>query len=286
MPGKDWLSTGISKHDEERSVLGLLAPRRTLDNDQMHLLRRLVVFACAGALIAVSGAACAARGVSSERVLVPIRPVDTTVPSDPGVPPVSDAARAAGFVDVRNVVPDAVIDLRYATTNNFTHTQLYPSDARCLVHQSMAQGLAAAAGALRPQGHVLVFWDCYRPHDVQVRLFNAVPNPAWVARPGQYAHSHEAGLSVDVTFTSPQQQCPPERYVAGLCLADMGTDFDDFSSRATAYAQDVSAEAQSNRAGLRNAMKYGGLSPYSGEWWHFDGPGAGVDHPILNVPVD
>src|ERR1700748_2851425 len=103
--------------------------------------------------------------------------------ASPDVPPVSDAARAAGFVDVRTVVPDAIIDLRYATTNNFTRTQQYPSDARCLVHQSMAPGLATAATALRPQGHVLVFWDCYRPYDVQVKLFNAVPNPAWVARP-------------------------------------------------------------------------------------------------------
>jgi D-alanyl-D-alanine dipeptidase len=206
---------------------------------------------------------------------------------NPDVPPVSDAARAAGFVDVRTVVPDAIIDLRYATTNNFTHTQQYPSDARCLVHQTMAPLLATAATALRPQGHVLVFWDCYRPHDVQVRLFNAVPNPAWVARPGSYAHSHESGRSVDVTFTSVQEQCPAERRVDGLCLADMGTDFDDFSARATAYAtQGVSPEEQANRATLRDAMKYGGLSPYSGEWWHFDGPGAGVDRPILNVPVD
>jgi len=135
----------------------------------------------------------------------------TTASASPDVPPVSDAARAAGFVDARSVVPDALIDLRYATTNNFTGTQLYPSDARCLVHQSMSQGLATAAAALRPQGHVLVFWDCYRPHDVQVRMFNVVPNPAWVARPGPYAHSHESGRSVDVTFTSMQQQCPAER---------------------------------------------------------------------------
>ena len=70
---------------------------------------------------------------------------DATVPAGPGVHPVSDAARAAGFVDVRGAVPDAVIDLRYATTNNFTHIQQYPSDARCLVHQSMAPGLATAA---------------------------------------------------------------------------------------------------------------------------------------------
>ena len=229
------------------------------------------------------------EGLSPDSGITPVlvQPVDTTVPAGPGVPPVSDAARAAGFVDVRSVVPDAVIDLRYATTNNFTHTQLYPSDARCLVHQSMAPGLAAAATALRPQGQMLVFWDCYRPHDVQVRMFTVIPNPAWVARPGQYARSHESGRSVDVTFTSTQQPCPPERHAGPFCLADMGTDFDDFSSRAMAFAtQDVSAEAQANRARLRDAMSYGGLAVYSGEWWHFDGPGAGVDRPILNVPVD
>jgi len=207
--------------------------------------------------------------------------------ASPVVPPVSDAARAAGFVDVRSVVPDAVVDLRYATTNNFTGTQLYPSDARCLVHQSMAPGLGAAAAALRPQGHVLVFWDCYRPHDVQVKMFNAVPNPAWVARPGPYAHSHESGRSVDVTFTSAGQPCAPDRHAGGVCLADMGTDFDDFTARATAFAtQGVSPEAQANRAQLRNAMTYGGLSVYSGEWWHFNGPGAAADRPILDVSVD
>jgi zinc D-Ala-D-Ala dipeptidase len=242
-------------------------------------MRRLLLLMVVVALVMASGACAVAR--------VAVRPVDTTVPAGPGVPPVSDAARAAGFVDVRSAVPDAVIDLRYATTNNFTRTQLYPSDARCLVHESMAPGLATAATALRPQGHALVFWDCYRPYDVQVKLFNVVPNPAWVARPGQYAHSHESGRSVDVTFTSVQEQCPPERQVGGFCLADMGTDFDDFSPRATAFATEgVSADAQANRARLRDAMNYGGLTVYSGEWWHFDGPGAALDRPILNVPVD
>ncbi|MGH3598452.1 MAG: M15 family metallopeptidase, partial [Mycobacterium sp.] len=71
------------------------------------------------------------------------------------------------------------------------------------------------------------------------------------------------------------------------CLVDMGTDFDDFSARALAFATDgVSADAQANRARLRDAMSAGGLSVYSGEWWHFDGPGAGVQRPILHVPVD
>lgn len=185
----------------------------------------------------------------------------------------SPQARAAGFVDVRSVIPDAIVDLRYATANNFVGVPLYPADARCLVHESLAPGLAAAAQALRPR--VLVFWDCYRPHDVQVRMFEAVPNPNWVARPGRFARSHQAGRSVDVTTASPDGH-----------LADMGTDFDDFSPRGLAFATEgITAQQSANRAQLRNAMSSGGLTVYSGEWWHFDGPGAGIDRPILDVPV-
>lgn len=203
------------------------------------------------------------------------------------VPSVSPAARAAGFVDVRSIVPDAIVDLRYATSDNFTGVVLYPADARCLVHESLAPGLAAAANALHPRGEVLVFWDCYRPHDVQVRMFQVVPNPAWVAQPGPYARSHTAGRSIDVTVAGAQDQCPPERQAGALCLLDMGTGFDDFSPRALAFATNgVSAEAQANRALLRTAMNSGGLKVYSGEWWHFDGPGAAVERPILDVPVD
>jgi D-alanyl-D-alanine dipeptidase len=179
------------------------------------------------------------------------------------------------LVDVRTVVGDAVIDLRYATPNNFVGVPLYPADARCLVHESMAPGLAAAADVLRQSGEVLVFWDCYRPHDVQVRMFAAVPNPAWVAKPGPYSRSHEAGRSVDVTVAKGGQ------------MIDMGTDFDDFTPRAHAFATDgVSATAQANRAALRDAMKAGGLTVYSGEWWHFDTSDAYMQRPVLDVPVN
>jgi D-alanyl-D-alanine dipeptidase len=215
-------------------------------------VRGLVVLAMSGAICAVPGVAAAAP-----------------------VPRVSDAAQAAGLVDVRAVVPDAIIDLRYATPNNFVGVPLYPADARCLVHESMAHGLAAAAAVLRSGGEVLRFWDCYRPHDVQVRMFAAVPDPNWVARPGPYSRSHEAGRSGDVTTDGS----------AGP--VDMGTDFDDFTPRALADATDgVSAAAQANRARLREAMNAGGLTVYKGEWWHFDSGDAYEKRPILNVPVN
>jgi D-alanyl-D-alanine dipeptidase len=202
------------------------------------------------------------------------------------VPPLSARARAAGLLDVRTVVPDAIVDLRYATTDNFTHVRLYPRDARCLVHRTMADGLRAAAAELRRQGLVLVFWDCYRPHSVQERMFEIVPDPNWVARPGPYAYSHEAARSVDVTLARASVGGSCAHRVAGHCLLSMGTGFDDFTPRAYAFTTaGISARAVAHRAVLRRAMNAGGLSVYAGEWWHFDGPGADVRRPQLDAPL-
>lgn len=208
--------------------------------------------------------------------------------SAPQIPLLSAAARAAGLVDIRTIVPDAIIDLRYATSSNFVHQRLYPIGARCLVHQSMAAGLAVAARQLRNDGLRIVFWDCYRPHPVQVHMFQIVPNPNWVARPGPYATSHESGRSVDVTVAraGPATSCPTAQQVQYHCLLDMGTGFDDFTPRAYAFATDgVSRQAQLNRQLLRKAMAAGGITVYEGEWWHFDGPGADVRRPLLNAPL-
>lgn len=210
-------------------------------------------------------------------------------PRSTAIPPVSAAAQAAGLLDIGTIVPDAIVDLRYATSHNFVGVPLYPADARCLVHESMAPGLRTAAARLRRQGDVLVFWDCYRPHPVQVHMFQIVPNPNWVARPRSYARSHEAARSVDVTLAHAATglPCPASQRIAGHCLLDMGTGFDDFTPRAYAFATEgVSASARANRAVLRTAMESGGIVVYSGEWWHFDGPGALVGRPFLNAPVD
>jgi zinc D-Ala-D-Ala dipeptidase len=220
-------------------------------------VRRLLV-----TLALLCGSSCAAA-------ILGVMPVARTEPA-----PVSAAAQAVGFIDVRTAVPDAVIDLRYATADNFVGAPLYPAGARCLIHESLADGLATAAAQLRTAGLRLVFWDCYRPHDVQVAMFEVVSNPAWVAQPGPYSKSHESGRSVDVST------------LGASGLTDMGTGFDDFTPAAHAFATDgVSATAQRNRAVLREAMAAGALTVYSGEWWHFDGPGAGERRPIINVPV-
>jgi D-alanyl-D-alanine dipeptidase len=119
-------------------------------------------------------------------------------------------------------------------------------------------------------------------------MFQIVPDPNWVARPGPYARSHEAARSVDVTLAyAASQACSAAQRVRGHCLLEMGSGFDDFSARAHAFASDgVSAQAQANRARLRSAMNAGGITVYSGEWWHFNGPGASVGRAHLDVPLD
>lgn len=206
--------------------------------------------------------------------------------SSSAIPPVSSAAHDAGLVDVRTVLPNALIDLRYARRDNFVGVALYPPGARCLVHRSLLRGLQAASRTLSRDGETLVFWDCYRPHSVQQTMFEKVPDPAWVAAPGPYSRSHESGRSVDVTIATRLPGCPPRRQIGAQCLVDMGSGFDDFTPRAHAFAtHGVSGSAQRARARLRAAMAAGGLSAYPGEWWHFDGDGAEVRRPIIDVPV-
>ena len=262
--------------------------------------RRLVL--AVGLVAAVAGCANgqAAHDHAAAPSSTPTSAVPRATPSSPwptpkkstrhvqAVPPVSAKARAAGLIDIRTIIPDAIIDLRYETADNFTNVRLYPIGARCLVHQSMAHGLTIAANRLRQEGYQIVFWDCYRPHSVQIRMFRIVPNPNWVAKPGPYAYSHEAARSVDITlaYASLGHACAASQRVQHHCLLFMGTGFDDFSPRAYALATaGLSPVAQANRAKLRTAMNAAGITVYAGEWWHFDGPGADARRPILDVPL-
>ena len=264
-----------------------------------RMLALLLVAACAGCTRGPAPDDPASSRPSPPGASSTARVTASTSPAHPAVssrapsavrriPPVSAKARAVGLIDIRTIVPDAIVDLRYATSDNFVGVPLYPPDARCLVHESMAAGLTAAADRLRRDGDVLVFWDCYRPHAVQVHMFEIVPDPNWVARPGPFATSHEAARSVDVTLAHAATglECPAAQRVQRHCLLDMGTDFDDFSPRAHAFATDgVSPQAQSNRSRLRTGMNFGGITVYPGEWWHFDGPGAAVERPHLDAPL-
>jgi D-alanyl-D-alanine dipeptidase len=183
-------------------------------------------------------------------------------------------AAASPLVDVSALVPDAVLDLRYATARNFVGRPLYPAGARCLLQPRVAERLARAAEALRAQGFRLRLFDCYRPLSVQKRLFEKESRPGFVADPYRGGSHHNRGAAVDLGLAGP-----------GGEDVELPTDFDDFTVRARAHAVDgVSALARAHRDALRAAMVAAGFEPSRSEWWHFDAPekrGA----PLLDVPV-
>ncbi len=61
-------------------------------------------------------------------------------------------AAAEPLVEVRTLIPDAVVDLRYATDDNFMKKRVYPVGAACLLLERSATMLVKAAAALHTQG--------------------------------------------------------------------------------------------------------------------------------------
>lgn len=188
------------------------------------------------------------------------------------------AARDAGapapqrLVDLRERIPDAVLDLRYATEENFLGKQVYPEGARCLLLEETARRLEEAAAALRKGGYRLRLYDCYRPLAVQWEMWKLMPKPGYVANPKRGSH-HNRGAAVDLSLVTKD----------GLEV-EMPTDFDTFSKAAHHGYAGGSEASRRHRELLRKAMENAGFKKNRMEWWHYAIPRAGR-HPVLDEPL-
>ncbi len=187
-------------------------------------------------------------------------------------------ANMGGFTDVAKLEPSIRLDIRYATTNNFAKTKVYPA-ARCLLRRDVARRLVAVHRSLRKRGLGLKIWDCYRPFSVQQRFWKLVPDARYVARPvvkngRPYSGSkHNRGAAVDLTVVDRN----------GVQL-EMPTDYDDFSNKAHRGYTGASKRARRNAALLERAMVKQGFTGLATEWWHFDGPNW-QRYPLANIKL-
>ena len=173
-----------------------------------------------------------------------------------------DAVADTLLTDVRTLDPRIVVDLRYATANNFTGAPLpgYLAN-RAFMRREAAAALGRVEGDLRPRGLGLKVFDAYRP----VRATLAMV--AWTQRVNRpdlltdgYIASrsrHNLGLAIDLTLID----------IATGREFEMGTPFDTFS--AAAHTANASGEAAANRQKLKAAMEREGFVNYDQEWWHF-----------------
>jgi D-alanyl-D-alanine dipeptidase len=218
--------------------------------------------------------------------------------------PAAHADAPPGFVDLAQVAPTIVIQMRYAGAQNFLGRPVHGyAGARCWLSRPTAEALAHVAQDLAGRGLGLMVYDCYRPQravddfvawaqdrgdsgepSLRERHYPDVPKAEVIHR-GYIAlrSGHTRGSTVDLTLIA-LSWAPdaggslPEaddcRVDNGTLLAadgslQMGTSFDCFDERAHTDAPGIAPLARRNRQLLRQAMAHRGFSPYAKEWWHF-----------------
>ncbi len=161
------------------------------------------------------------------------------------------------LVDIKTMVPDAAVDMRYAGSNNFTGRKIYDC-GRCFLRAETAAKVARVQRELKKKGLSLKLWDCYRPLAAQRLFWSLVPDPRFVADP-KAGSRHNRGNAVDVTLVDS----------AGREL-EMPTAFDDFSVRAGHGEKNLPPQVIENRTLLAETMEQAGFKRLYSEWWHYD----------------
>lgn len=186
------------------------------------------------------------------------------------------------LIELITLNPNINLDIRYATTNNFTGKIVYPH-SRCFLRKNAAHALIGVMKDLAPLGLGLKIFDGYRPLEAQQILwdFTAAQFPdeieraLYVANP-KSGSRHSRGTAVDLTLINLN---------TGNEL-NMPSGYDDFSDKAHRnYECMPSDEIRVNCKLLELVMEKHKFEPQSTEWWHFDYCGW-KQQSILDVSFD
>jgi len=184
-----------------------------------------------------------------------------------------------GFVDLGESVPGIVIELRYASNENFVGRRIDGYESQhCYISAQAARALEHVQAELEPFGLGLKVFDAYRPQravDHFVRWAEDLDDTKMKStyyprvakkhlfRDGYIAakSGHSRGSTVDLTLVSLDDDEPRE--------LDMGTPFDFFGPESHGASRAVTAQQRANRALLQSLMMKHGFRPLAEEWWHF-----------------
>jgi D-alanyl-D-alanine dipeptidase len=108
------------------------------------------------------------------------------------------------------------------------------------------------------KGYKIMLFDCYRPLDIQKKMWQIVSNPNYVADPKK-GSIHNRGGAVDISLVDS----------TGVAI-DMGTPFDFFGIEASHDYENLPEEVKENRRLLRKIMTRSGFRIFESEWWHYN----------------
>lgn len=177
-----------------------------------------------------------------------------------------------GFINLQQIDDSIIVDLKYATTDNFTGQVIYDFTT-AIARIGTAKKLGIAAQLFKAQGYRIKIWDAYRPTTAQKRLYDVYPDDTWVAQPNPN-YSHEKGVTFDLTLTDLDGHELP-----------MQSGFDDFSDRAKRnYARQPEQERYYQL--LNTIMTKADFHGYENEWWDFMDNDADAYGPMQVDPND
>ncbi len=185
------------------------------------------------------------------------------------------ADTAKRMISLHKLIPTLVLDLKYATRDNFTGRLMYKAGANeTFLRLPAAKALARVQAELAGEGLGLKIFDAYRPYSVTVKFWELIGDERYVAKPTK-GSGHNRGLAVDLTLIA----------LASETELDMGTGFDNFTDSAwhrfTAFPQKV----LTNRRKLKTIMERHGFKPIDTEWWHYNWPND-KDYEVLDLRFD
>lgn len=175
------------------------------------------------------------------------------------------------LVEINKYIPGIALDIRYATTNNFTHKVMYPQ-ARAFARLPVVMALKQVQDELKTKGLGLKIYDAYRPYAITVKFYETARDTNFVADPRK-GSKHNRGCAIDLSVIDLK---------TGKEL-DMPTGFDSFSKKAAANYPDLTPKQIENRELLKNAMQAHGFHVIATEWWHYDFNGW-PKFPLLDIP--
>ncbi|MDX8340479.1 M15 family metallopeptidase [Draconibacterium sp. IB214405] len=177
------------------------------------------------------------------------------------------------LIDLETAIENVVLDIRYATSDNFTKEVIYRSP-KAYARKPVADALKLVQDSLESLNMGLKVYDAYRPYAATLKFYEVYPDPDFVASP-KTGSRHNRGCAVDVSLVNLNTKQELE----------MPTSFDDFSEKAHSDYMNLPDAAIQNRSILIGVMSHFGFSVISSEWWHFDYNGW-QDFPLMDLSFE
>ena len=177
------------------------------------------------------------------------------------------------LVEIKKAIPSVVLDIRYATANNFMQQVMY-KQARAFARKPVVEQLKKIQAILNKKGYGLKIFDGYRPYAITMAFYQKASDKNFVANPNK-GSKHNRGCAVDLTLIDLK---------TGKDIP-MPTPYDSFAPEAAPHYQKLPANVIKNRDFLIATMQANGFKVIYNEWWHFDFTGW-QEYDLMDIPFE